>query len=199
MHQQWSYVFLALTHRYDKEGIRVVFPVMATRVTCPNVLCIHCWSIEENLPITHCQYYGCWWPGYDRNQGINRRVSQMQAPLVACRELAGSYNWLFMVLYVFEHKSQHVFIHAPYTRIKVFWHVNNIPQGFGRVKFVIIPPSSNICEIFLYNQNLAVITFELIQSFRLLIAMGKNHCETRLLSCYVLVIDLCFLGCVWQG
>ena len=57
--------------------------------------------MEENLPITQSQYHGCWWPGYDRRQGIDRRVSQMQAPLVACHELVGGYSSLLMVLYVF--------------------------------------------------------------------------------------------------
>ena len=32
-------------------------------------------------------------------------VSQMRAPLEACRETAGSYNRLLDVLYVFEHKT----------------------------------------------------------------------------------------------
>ena len=47
------------------------------------------------------------------------RVSQMRAPLVACREPGGRYNRLYEVLYVFEHKTQYLLIHAPYTRIAV--------------------------------------------------------------------------------
>ena len=50
-------------------------------------------------------------------------VSQMRAPLEACREPAGSYNRLLDVLYVFEHKTQYLLIHAPYTRIVIFWHI----------------------------------------------------------------------------
>ena len=44
----------------------------------------------------------------------------MQALLAACRELALDYDTL---LYVFGHKTQYVLIHAPYTRIVVFWHI----------------------------------------------------------------------------
>ena len=35
----------------------------------------------------------------------NRQISQMRVPLAACRELAGCYNRLLMVLYVFQHKN----------------------------------------------------------------------------------------------
>ena len=58
----------------------------------------------------------------------------------ACRELAVDYNTLLEVMYVFEHKMIYISIHAPYTRIVVFWHISNIPQWFRKVKFVIISP-----------------------------------------------------------
>ena len=51
----------------------------------------------------------------------------MRAPQAACREPAGTYNRLREVLYVFEHKTQYLLIHAPYTRIVVIWHISNIP------------------------------------------------------------------------
>ena len=41
------------------------------------------------------------------------RVSQIGSPLAAFHELVGGYNRLPMVPYVFEHKMQHFFIHAP--------------------------------------------------------------------------------------
>ena len=50
----------------------------------------------------------------------------MRAPLVACREPTGSYNRLPIVLYVFEHKTQYLLIHAPYTHIPVFWRNSDI-------------------------------------------------------------------------
>ena len=53
---------------------------------------------------------------------------------------SGGYNKLLMVLYVFEHKTQYLLTHAPYTRIVVFSYISNIPQGFRRVKFVLITP-----------------------------------------------------------
>ena len=49
-----------------------------------------------------------------------RRVSQMRAPMAVCCEPAGRYNRLSYVLYVFEDKTQHLLIHAPYTRFVVF-------------------------------------------------------------------------------
>ena len=55
----------------------------------------------------------------------NTRVSQMRELLAGCRELARVI--VLMVLYVFEHIMQHLLIHVPYTRIMVFWHINNIP------------------------------------------------------------------------
>ena len=50
----------------------------------------------------------------------------MQATPVACRDTVGSYNRLSHVLYVFEHKMQYPSIHAPYTHIVEFWHINNM-------------------------------------------------------------------------
>ena len=51
----------------------------------------------------------------------------MWAPLAACHKLALGYNRLLMVLCVFDHKMQHILIHATYARIVVFWHMSNIP------------------------------------------------------------------------
>ena len=57
----------------------------------------------------------------------NWPVSQMRAPLAACREPTGKLWQLCKVLYVFEHKKQYILIHAPYTRIVVFWHIGKVP------------------------------------------------------------------------
>ena len=51
---------------------------------------------------------------------LQRRVSQMLAILVVCRELAMDYNTLPKVLYVFEHKTYYIFFHAIYNRITAF-------------------------------------------------------------------------------
>ena len=51
----------------------------------------------------------------------NRLVSQMQATLAACREPAGKLWQLCKVLYVFEHKTQYILIHAPFTRLVYCW------------------------------------------------------------------------------
>ena len=59
-------------------------------------------------------------------------------------------------------------MHAPYTHIVVFWHVNNIPPmiSYSQICCNAPPPpvlyGSNICEIFLYNRQLVAITHQLI-------------------------------------
>ena len=52
----------------------------------------------------------------------------MRVPLAACGEPAGSYNRLFEVLYAFEHKTQYILVHDPYTPIVVFWHISIMPH-----------------------------------------------------------------------
>ena len=51
----------------------------------------------------------------------------MRVSLVAYREPAGGYNRLLNVLYAFEHKTQYLLVHDPYTPIMVFWHINMPP------------------------------------------------------------------------
>ena len=77
----------------------------------------------------------------------------------ACREPAGSYDKTTRTAICFEHKMQYLLTRAPYTRIVIFWHI----------KLVVLPHvlySSSICEILLYNQQLVVITRELICGVR---------------------------------
>ena len=50
----------------------------------------------------------------------------MRAPLAVCREPAGTLWQLCKVLYVFEHKTQYLLIHAPFTRIGVFWPIGKV-------------------------------------------------------------------------
>ena len=49
----------------------------------------------------------------------------MRALLAACGELSVDYNTLPNILDVFNIK-RNVLIHAPYTRMMVFWHISNI-------------------------------------------------------------------------
>ena len=51
----------------------------------------------------------------------------MRVPLVAFPEPAGKLWQLWKVLYVFENKMQNLLIHAPFTRIVVFWHIGKVP------------------------------------------------------------------------
>ena len=96
----------------------------------------------------------------------NKPVSHMLVPLVAWRELALDYNTLPKMLYIFEHKTYYVLIHAPYAHIVAFWHISNITPMISWSKIccniITFLYSSNICEILLYNRQLVVITHELI-------------------------------------
>ena len=56
----------------------------------------------------------------------------MRAPLAGCREPAGKlwqlcYDNCARCYMLFEHKTQYILIHAPFTRIVVFWHIGNVP------------------------------------------------------------------------
>ena len=44
----------------------------------------------------------------------------------ACREPPGSYDKTTRTAICFEHKTQYLLIHAPYTRIVVFWYISNM-------------------------------------------------------------------------
>ena len=62
----------------------------------------------------------------DRNRGANTRVSQMCAPLAAqCRNQREVLTDCPMC-YIFLNIKHSVLIHAPYTRIVVFWHISNM-------------------------------------------------------------------------
>ena len=71
----------------------------------------------------HCNEFTC----AKNLMHYNWLVSQMWAPLAACREPAGKLRQLYKVLYVFEHKMQYLLIHVPFSRIVVFWHIGNVP------------------------------------------------------------------------
>ena len=123
----------------------------------------------------------------------NRWVSQIWELLVACCEIVVDCNRLPEVLYVFEHKTWYISMHAPYTHIVIFGHISNIPQEFCRVKIVMIPYglySNNICEIWLYIWDLVVTTMSQYTLLRLLWAnihywgcspVGEKSCEIGLL------------------
>ena len=51
----------------------------------------------------------------------------MREHLAACRELAMDYKTLPELLFVFEHKTHNILIHASYNHIMAFWQVGDIP------------------------------------------------------------------------
>ena len=85
---------------------------------------------------------------------------------MACRELARNYDSLFLCAICFEHKTQYILLHAPYSGTLWYFDISVIcPLKSRRVDFVTIPPyfySSRFCEILLYNCQLVVIMYELI-------------------------------------
>ena len=52
----------------------------------------------------------------------------MRVPVTDCPKAAGKLWQLCKVLYVFEHKTQDLLIHAPFTRIVLSWHICNVPR-----------------------------------------------------------------------
>ena len=78
----------------------------------------------------------------------NKRVSDMWAPLAACREPAGVQNRQQSVLYVFECRSKNILIHAPNTRIVAFWHINIIPPMVLYSQICYNTPISYMAAIF---------------------------------------------------
>ena len=124
-------------------------------------------------------------PWYSRKFGninFNKRFSQMWAPLAAHHEPVGVQNRQPSVPFILKHKTQCILIRAPHTRTMVFWHINNIPQGFHRVKLVIIP--SLVASLMSLMASL-VTTSRMQQCFNVLIDICREF--LLLFYCYVLL------------
>ena len=94
----------------------------------------------------------------------------MRVPLAACCEPTVKLWQSCKVLDVFEHKTQHLLIHASYTPSVVFWHISNTHPMilmseicFDTATFC---TAAIFCEILLDNQQLVVITHELMYGVR---------------------------------
>ena len=72
----------------------------------------------------------------------------MQPPLAACREPAGKLWQLWDVLYVFEHKTQYLLIHAPFTRNVACGHIDNVPPMIAYSQICCNTATFCIAEIF---------------------------------------------------
>ena len=75
----------------------------------------------------------------------SHRYGRPQPP---CREPAGSYDKTTRTAICFEHKTQYILIHAPYTRIVVFWHISNIPPMISQSQISCNTPTFYIAAIF---------------------------------------------------
>ena len=62
----------------------------------------------------------------DFHSDWNRLVSQMRAPLAAKRLVVNQQGSYDNCARCFEHKAQYLLIHAPFTRIVVFWHIGKV-------------------------------------------------------------------------
>ena len=69
-------------------------------------------------------------------------------PQAACREPAGGYDKTTRTAICFEQKTQYLLIHAPYTRIVVFWHMSNIPPMILQSQISCNTPTFYIAAIF---------------------------------------------------
>ena len=73
------------------------------------------------------------------------------------------------MLYVFEHKMQYLLIHAPYTCLVVFWHMSNMYPyiSYSQICYnTLMFCIATFCEILLYDRQLVVITYVLIDALR---------------------------------
>ena len=69
-------------------------------------------------------------------------------PQAACLEPAGSYDKTTRTAICFEHKTQYLLIHAPYTRIVVFWYISNIAPMISQSQISCYTPTFFIVAIF---------------------------------------------------
>ena len=69
-------------------------------------------------------------------------------PQAAYREPAGSCDKTTRTAICFEHKTQYLLIHAPYTRIVVFWHISNIPPMISQSQISCDTPTFYIAAVF---------------------------------------------------
>ena len=60
----------------------------------------------------------------------------------------GSYDKTTRTAICLEHKTQYLLIHAPYTRIVVFWHISNIPPMISQSQISCDTPTFYIAAIF---------------------------------------------------
>ena len=85
------------------------------------------------------------------------------------------------MLYVLEHKTQHLLIHDPNARIVVFWHISNMPPLISYRQIFYFTPMFCMAAIFV------------------------KYCSTTV-SCCNIWANLCCLGCsplgeksLWNG
>ena len=118
--------------------------------------------------------------------GDNKQISDMRVLLAARRNQRVAQNRQPSVIYVFEHKTKHILIHASQTRNVAFWHINNLPPRVSLNQICYNPPIFCIAAIFVkYSCTTGSWSdYKLIYIVRVLIARDINNCETGLFNVF---------------
>ena len=101
-------------NNFDKEYLAIAKYAWQWKIVMGHAYVLCATKRQPALPTGHLVAHG------------NRPVSQMRAPLGGLSRTTGSYAKTTRAAICFEHKTQYLLIHAPYTRIVVFWHISNI-------------------------------------------------------------------------
>ena len=135
----------------------------------------------------------------------NKWASQKRAPLAVRREPAVIQNRPPNMLYVFQHKTRYIPIHAPHTRTMAFWHTVYTPNDFIESNLQWYPHIScgtNICEILLYNRQLVV---QFMSSYKLFVCSPpgtRASSEEAIYACGLVIlnkIDTDRIAHIWWG
>ena len=129
----WRYCSLAINHRYMSSSCFCLWKLYVTCTIIYMCILLLYFLMKQNKAAVKTKFVYVYivWIVWGHEQILkawisNKRISQMQVLLAACRELARGCNRLSEVLYVFEHKTWYIFIHAPYTHIVILRHFSMI-------------------------------------------------------------------------
>ena len=122
----------------------------------------------------------------------------MRAPLAACCEPAGKLWQLCKVLYVSEHKTQYLLIHAPFTRIVVFWHIGNVPPMISESQICCSTATFCVATIFVKIAIQPAVGYNSLANLRSLSCspLGKFFFWNGTIVCY-LMAPIHYLNQCW--
>ena len=151
----WRYCSLAINHRYMSSSCFCLWKLYVTCTIIYMCILLLYFLMKQNKAAVKTKFvyvYIVWivW-GHEQISKAwisNKRISQMQVLLAACRELAGDCNRLSEVLYVFEHETWYSMRHIPtlwYFGIPVIqWNLYKLTTKFcGLSRQVVFPDKEN--------------------------------------------------------